>query len=67
MILVGERYKENLKRHISDNPRSVPGRSGEPAVVKVTCQWVKEITDALAFTHGMGMILRDLNLESILV
>ena len=67
MILVGERCKEDLKSHISDNPRSVPARSGEPAVVKVTCQWVKEITDALAFIHGMGMILEDLKLETILV
>ena len=67
MILVGEKCKEDFKSHISDNPSSVPGRSGEPAVVKATCQWVKEITDALVFIHGTGMFLGNLKLESILV
>ena len=67
MILVMEKCKGDLKSHIFRNPSSAPGRSEEPAVVKKSCQWVKEITDVLVFVHGKGIIHRDLKLENILV
>ena len=52
---------------MSKHPESVPGQSDDPDVVEEACRWVTEITDALAYIHGLGVVHRDLKLENILV
>ena len=67
MILVMEKCKGNLKRHIFEHQESIPGKSRDSAVIRGVCQWVKEITDALTYIHEQGVVHRDLKLENILV
>ena len=67
MILVMEKCKGDLKSHFLENPESAPGKSEDHNVVKRTCRWVQEITDALAYIHEQGIVHRDLKLENILV
>ena len=64
VILVMEKCKGDLKSHIFE---SAPGKSEDPNVVRMTCRWVQEITDALAYIHEQGIVHRDLKLENILV
>lgn len=67
MILVLEKCKVNLKRYIFDHEELVPATSRGPEAFKKVCQWVKEITDALAYIHEQGIVHRDFKLENILV
>ena len=67
VMLVMEKCKGNLKSHLFGHPESIPGRSRDPAVAKNVCQWLKEITDALAYIHEQDIVHRDLKLENILV
>ena len=62
-----EKCKGNLKSHIFEHPESVAGKSENPAAVLKVCQWVKEITAALAYIHERGLVHKGLLLESILV
>ena len=67
MILVMEKCKGNLKSHIFERPKAVPGKSEDPAVGREACRWVKEITDALKYIHEQGVVHRHLKLENIMV
>lgn len=67
MILVLEKCKVNLKTHIFDHEELVPASSRSPEAFKKVCQWVKELTDALAYIHEQGIVHSDLKLENILV
>lgn len=67
IILVLEWCTGNLKNHIFNNQELIPGKSGRDEVIRKVCQWIKEITDALAYIHEQGIIHRDLKLENVLV
>lgn len=67
VILVMEKCKGNLKNEMFGRPESAPSKTRNPAVFIAVFQWVKEITDALAFIHKQGVVHRDLKLENILV
>ena len=60
MVLVMEKCKGNLKKHIFQELESPPD-------VLQKCRWVREITDGLAFIHATRVVHRDLKLENILV
>ena len=67
MILVMEKCREDLWRHISQHPESVPAKSKNVPDVREVCRWVKEITDGLDYIHKQGVVHRDLKLGNILV
>ena len=69
IVLVLEYCKDNLRSYISKNQELIPGKSAtKHKAIRIACQWVKEITDALAYIHDVQRIVhRDLKLENILV
>ncbi|XP_078379645.1 uncharacterized protein LOC144662657 [Oculina patagonica] len=67
-ILVMELCKENLMKHIFQNPENIPGMPSSTASTdRNTIRWAKEIANALGFVHGQGFAHRDLKLENILI
>ena len=69
IVLVLEYCKDNLRSYISKNHELIPAKSAtKRKAIGTACQWMKEITDALAYTHDVQRIVhRDLKLENILV
>ena len=69
VVLVLEYCKDNLRSYISKNQELIPGKSeAQHKAIRTAGQWVKEITDALAYIHDVQWIVhRDLKLENILV
>ena len=69
LVLVLEYCKDDLRSYISKNHELIPGKSEtKRKAIRTACQWVKEITDALAYIHDVQRIVhRDLKLENILV
>ena len=69
IVLVLEYCKDNLRSYISKNHELIPGKSEtKRKAIRTACQWVKEITDALAYIHDVQSIVhRDVKLENILV
>ena len=68
-IIVTELCKGNLRRHIIQDPKNIPGYTSTPpfASDRNTIRWAKDIADALDFIHNLGIVHRDLKLENILV
>ena len=68
-VLVMELCKENLMRHIFQNPKNIPAKlpSSTPFTDKTTIGWAKDITNGLEYIHKQGYVHRDLKLENILV
>lgn len=66
VVLVMEKCKGNLKSHIFSQPECIPGKSG-PRAERIASLWVRQITKALNYIHGEGIVHRDLKLENILV
>lgn len=67
VILVMEYCQGNLKEHIFNNPEIVPAKSTNAAAARETSRWTTQITAALSFIHGQGVVHRDLKLDNILV
>ena len=69
IVLDLEYCKDNLRSYIFKNQDLIPGKSEtKDEAIRIACQWVKEITDALAYIHDVQRIVhRDLKLENILV
>ena len=67
IMLVLEWCKGNLQNHIFKSDHLIPGKSGRADAMRNARQWVKEITDALAYIHEQGIVHRDLKLENVLV
>ena len=67
-IIVMEPCKDNLMRHIFQNPENIPARmpSSIPTDRKAI-QWARDIANGLQFIHKHGYVHRDLKLENILV
>ena len=68
-VLVMELCKENLMRHIFQNPKNIPATlpSSTPSTDKTTIGWAKDIANGLEYIHKQGFVHRDLKLENILV
>ena len=68
-VLVMELCKENLMRHIFQNPKNIPARmpSSTPPTDRTTIGWAKDIANGLEYIHKQGYVHRDLKLENILV
>ena len=66
VVLVMEKCKGNLKSRIFTQPECIPGKTG-PRAERIASIWVKQITDALHYIHGEGIVHRDLKLKNILV
>jgi len=61
-----EKCKGSLKSHIFSQPECIPGKTG-PRAERIASLWVRQITDALDYIHGQGIVHRDLKLENILL
>ena len=68
-VLVMELCKENLMRHIFQNPKNIPARmpSSTPPTDRTTIGWAKDIANGLEYIHKQGYVHRDLKLDNILV
>ena len=66
VVLVMEKCKGPLKSRIFTQPECIPGKTG-PRAERIASIWVKQITDALHYIHGEGIVHRDLKLKNILV
>ncbi|KAL9964101.1 hypothetical protein ACROYT_G027683 [Oculina patagonica] len=67
-ILVMELCKEDLRRHIFQNPKNIPGLpSSTVPTDRNTKRWAENIADALGFVHSHGFVHRNLRLEKILI
>ena len=67
VIHVLELCKENLKNHIFQNPKNIPGSSGKSSARKKVLNWAKDVAAAIEFIHNQGIVRRNFKLEKILV
>ena len=67
-VLVMELCKENLRRHIFDNPKNIPAKLPfSTPTDRTTIGWAKDIANGLEYIHKQGYVHRDVKLENILV
>ena len=67
-VLVMELCKENLMRHIFQNPKNIPAKLPfSTPTDRTTIGWAKDIANGLEYIHKQGYVHRDLKLENILV